>query len=90
MAPLEILSINQCSILSDGYRKGTGENWSDISHIPNIKIDDEYVQRDGRELSGTDETNMHPTPGIFFSSFYFIVFGLNNYYSLFIENCKLI
>ena len=53
-APLEVLWIDKCTILSDRYRKGTGENWSDISHIPNIQFDGEYVQRDGRELSGTD------------------------------------
>ncbi|KAI9160546.1 hypothetical protein LWI28_009253 [Acer negundo] len=57
-APLKVLSINQCTVLSNHYRKGTGGNWSDISHIPNIKIDDEYVHRDGRELTRT-----HPTPG---------------------------
>ena len=48
MAPLEVLSINGCPILRDRYREGTGENWSDISHIPNIKIDRQFVRRDGR------------------------------------------
>ncbi|KAI9161164.1 hypothetical protein LWI28_015033 [Acer negundo] len=48
MAPLEVLSIDRCPILMDRYREGTGENWSDISHIPNIQIDRQYMQRNGR------------------------------------------
>ncbi|KAK2654771.1 hypothetical protein Ddye_014627 [Dipteronia dyeriana] len=48
MAPLENLRIDRCPILSDLYRERTGENWSDISHIPNIEIDGNYVQRDDR------------------------------------------
>ncbi|KAK3220061.1 hypothetical protein Dsin_014031 [Dipteronia sinensis] len=47
-APLDVLCINWCPILRDRYRKGIGKNWSDISHIPNIQIDEKYVQRDGR------------------------------------------
>ncbi|KAI9162653.1 hypothetical protein LWI28_029280 [Acer negundo] len=56
---LEVLSIDQCTILRDHYKKGT--SWSNISHIPNIKIDGQYVQRDGIELSGMD---MYLTPEI--------------------------
>ncbi|KAL5787449.1 hypothetical protein ACOSP7_004398 [Xanthoceras sorbifolium] len=47
-AALTYLFIGGCPLLSERYRKGTGENWTDISHIPIIKIDGEYVQRDRR------------------------------------------
>uniref|UniRef100_A0A2N9GSB9 Integrase catalytic domain-containing protein n=2 Tax=Fagus sylvatica TaxID=28930 RepID=A0A2N9GSB9_FAGSY len=32
------------------WQRGTGEEWRMISHIPNIKIDGKYVQRDGQEV----------------------------------------
>ncbi|KAH7575605.1 hypothetical protein JRO89_XS02G0161600 [Xanthoceras sorbifolium] len=40
-AALTYLVIEGCPILSERYRKRTGENWTDISHIPVIKIDGE-------------------------------------------------
>jgi hypothetical protein len=45
--PLKELEISSCSILSKRCERGIGEEWPKISHIPNIKIDGEYVQRDG-------------------------------------------
>uniref|UniRef100_A0A2N9H525 NB-ARC domain-containing protein n=1 Tax=Fagus sylvatica TaxID=28930 RepID=A0A2N9H525_FAGSY len=45
--PLKELEIDECPILSKRYERGIGEEWPKISHIPNIKIDGEYVQRDG-------------------------------------------
>ncbi|KAL5787455.1 hypothetical protein ACOSP7_004404 [Xanthoceras sorbifolium] len=47
-AALTHLFIRGCPLLSERYRKGTGENWTDITHIPVIQIDGEYVQRDRR------------------------------------------
>jgi hypothetical protein len=46
--PLKELEISSCSILSKRYERGIGEEWPKISHIPNIKIDWKYVQRDGQ------------------------------------------
>ncbi|KAL5789855.1 hypothetical protein ACOSQ2_004743 [Xanthoceras sorbifolium] len=43
---LTYLFICGCPLLSERYRKGTGHNWTEISHIPVIQIDGEYVQRD--------------------------------------------
>uniref|UniRef100_A0A2N9HBS1 AAA+ ATPase domain-containing protein n=1 Tax=Fagus sylvatica TaxID=28930 RepID=A0A2N9HBS1_FAGSY len=44
---LKELEINDCPILSKRCERGIGEEWPKISHIPNIKIDWKYVQRDG-------------------------------------------
>ncbi|KAL5542152.1 hypothetical protein UlMin_009862 [Ulmus minor] len=44
---LPTLSIHRCKILKQGCQKGTGKEWLNISHIPNIQIDGKYVQRDG-------------------------------------------
>uniref|UniRef100_A0A2N9J7Q3 NB-ARC domain-containing protein n=1 Tax=Fagus sylvatica TaxID=28930 RepID=A0A2N9J7Q3_FAGSY len=54
--PLKELEINRSSILHERCQRGTGEEWPKISHIPNIKIDGEDVQRDGQEVkSESDE-----------------------------------
>ncbi|KAK4595277.1 hypothetical protein RGQ29_013637 [Quercus rubra] len=47
--PLQKLEICGCPILEERCKRGTGEEWPKISHIPNIWIDWFYVQRDGRE-----------------------------------------
>lgn len=44
---LQVLVIRGCPILSEQYRKGTGDLWSSISHIPNIQIDSHDVQVGG-------------------------------------------
>ncbi|KAL5547406.1 hypothetical protein UlMin_002637 [Ulmus minor] len=46
MIRLTTLSIGSCQILKQGCQKGTGKEWLKISHIPNVEIDDKYVQRD--------------------------------------------
>uniref|UniRef100_A0A2N9HWD2 AAA+ ATPase domain-containing protein n=1 Tax=Fagus sylvatica TaxID=28930 RepID=A0A2N9HWD2_FAGSY len=48
--PLKELEINHSSILHERCQRGTGEEWPKISHIPNIKIGWQYVQRDGQEV----------------------------------------
>ena len=47
--PLQHLEIQTCQILEECYKRGIGEEWPKISHIPNIMIGYKYVQRDGRE-----------------------------------------
>uniref|UniRef100_A0A7N2L7N6 Disease resistance protein RGA3 n=2 Tax=Quercus lobata TaxID=97700 RepID=A0A7N2L7N6_QUELO len=42
--------VDSYSILCKRYQRGTGEDWSKISHIPNIRIDFIDVQRDGQEV----------------------------------------
>ena len=49
--PLKELEIVSCPILDKHCQRGTGEEWSKISHIPQIKIDHAYVQIDGRDPS---------------------------------------
>ncbi|KAL9462039.1 hypothetical protein AB3S75_000104 [Citrus x aurantiifolia] len=41
---LEELWIIQCPILEERFKKDTGEDWSNISHIPNIQFTGDYVQ----------------------------------------------
>ncbi|XP_050273419.1 putative disease resistance protein RGA3 isoform X3 [Quercus robur] len=47
--PLQKLLIEFCPILKERCKRGTGKEWPKISHIPNIEIDEIYVQRDGGE-----------------------------------------
>ena len=49
--PLKELEIITSPIISKCCQRGTGEEWSKISHIPNIKIDYAYVQIDGCDPS---------------------------------------
>ena len=37
-------------ILHNRYKRGTGEDWAKISHIPNIEFNFIQVQRDGQEV----------------------------------------
>ena len=48
--PLKNLEITSNPILKERYRRGTGEDWPKISHIPNIKIDGNYMQIDSQEF----------------------------------------
>ncbi|XP_044495817.1 putative disease resistance protein RGA3 isoform X1 [Mangifera indica] len=41
---LQHLEIFGCDLLEKRYRKGTGEDWQKISHIPNIKFNCSYLQ----------------------------------------------
>jgi hypothetical protein len=47
--PLKELTITDNPILKERCERETGEDWPKISHIPNIMIDENYVQRDGQE-----------------------------------------
>ena len=47
---LQEFVVSGCPILCNRYKRGTGEDWDKISHIPNIKIDGIEVQRDGQEV----------------------------------------
>nr|XP_023900982.1 putative disease resistance protein RGA3 [Quercus suber] len=47
---LQEFSVRDSPILSERYQRGTGEDWAKISHIPNIEIDYNEVQRDGQEV----------------------------------------
>ncbi|KAL4637680.1 hypothetical protein ACB092_03G094300 [Castanea dentata] len=46
--------VNGSPILRKRYKRGTGEDWAKISHIPNISIDGIEVQRDGQEVIQQD------------------------------------
>ena len=48
--PSNNLEIWSSPILSECCRTEIGDQWPKISHIPNIKIDDTYVRRDGRPM----------------------------------------
>ena len=48
-APLQNLKIFYSPFLKERCKRGTGEEWPKISHIPNIKIQFNCVQIDGRE-----------------------------------------
>nr|POE60802.1 putative disease resistance protein rga3 [Quercus suber] len=50
-APLQNLKIFYSPFLRERCKRGTGEEWPKISHIPNINIDFKHLQRDGRELN---------------------------------------
>ncbi|XP_044495810.1 putative disease resistance protein RGA3 [Mangifera indica] len=41
---LQNLEIYESDLLEERYRKGTGEDWQKISHIPNIQFADSYLQ----------------------------------------------
>ncbi|XP_044497267.1 putative disease resistance protein RGA4 isoform X2 [Mangifera indica] len=41
---LQHLEIFTSHLLEERYSKGTGEDWQKISHIPNIKFTDSYLQ----------------------------------------------
>ncbi|KAH9751253.1 hypothetical protein KPL71_014218 [Citrus sinensis] len=41
---LEKLEILCCPIFEQRYRKGTGEDWSKVAHVPTITINRQYVQ----------------------------------------------
>ncbi|XP_044496570.1 putative disease resistance protein RGA3 [Mangifera indica] len=43
---LQHLDIYQSYSLKERYKNGTGEDWQKISHIPNIKFNDSFLQRD--------------------------------------------
>ncbi|XP_065638740.1 putative disease resistance protein RGA3 [Quercus suber] len=51
---LKELEINACPILKQRCERWIRDYWPNISHIPNIKIDYEYVQKDGQLLESID------------------------------------
>ncbi|KAL4629304.1 hypothetical protein ACB092_05G296300 [Castanea dentata] len=56
--PLQKLYIYGCPILEQRCERGIGDYWPNISHIPNINIYGEYVQRDG-QLGDSADSEMH-------------------------------
>nr|XP_023904534.1 uncharacterized protein LOC112016241 [Quercus suber]POE45303.1 hypothetical protein CFP56_49220 [Quercus suber] len=46
--------IDDSGLLIKSFQRGTRENWHKISHIPNIKLDWKYVQRDGEPQFHSD------------------------------------
>ena len=48
------LTISGCTFLKQHVLEGAGENWDKISHIPNIKFDDIYVQKDSHRVNAAD------------------------------------
>ena len=58
--PLQKLEMRWCSILKERCKRGTREEWPKISHIPNVEIDNEFVQRDGREVTSFDASSFSP------------------------------
>jgi hypothetical protein len=48
------LTISGCTFLKQHVLEGAGENWDKISHIPNIKFDDIYVQKDSHPVNAAD------------------------------------
>ncbi|KAL0012901.1 hypothetical protein SO802_008009 [Lithocarpus litseifolius] len=71
--PLKELEINECPILEQRCERGIGDYWPYISYIPNIKIDDKYVQRDG-QLPDNIDSESQPSSSlfIFFVSSFFL------------------
>ncbi|POO02860.1 LRR domain containing protein [Trema orientale] len=57
---LKELSIHDSLILEEYYKRRTGKEWTKISHIPNIKVKDKYVQKDGIYIQGDRD---HDIPG---------------------------
>ena len=53
---LQELEIKGCPILKQRCERGRGDYWPNISHIPNIQIDFEYVQKDGQLQDDTEVT----------------------------------
>ncbi|KAK4587566.1 hypothetical protein RGQ29_018825 [Quercus rubra] len=51
---LQELRIAGCPILKQRCERGRGDYWPNISHIPNIKINFWYVQRDGQLADSID------------------------------------
>ncbi|XP_044497262.1 putative disease resistance protein RGA3 [Mangifera indica] len=41
---LQLLKIENSDLLEERYRKGTGEDWQKISHVPNIRFNLSYLQ----------------------------------------------
>uniref|UniRef100_A0A7N2RAL3 Uncharacterized protein n=1 Tax=Quercus lobata TaxID=97700 RepID=A0A7N2RAL3_QUELO len=52
---LKELGIAKSFRLEESYQRGTGHSWPRISHIPNIKLDWKYVQRNDFENSEDDK-----------------------------------
>ena len=52
---LQLLRIEDCSEELSGRTRGWGkesEEWPNIKHIPDIGIDGEYIQKEGRYVKG--------------------------------------
>ncbi|CAL8997492.1 unnamed protein product [Prunus brigantina] len=45
--PLQKLVISECENILQGCETASGREWDKVSHIPNIKINSKYVQKDG-------------------------------------------
>ncbi|KAL0012392.1 hypothetical protein SO802_007500 [Lithocarpus litseifolius] len=69
--PLQELEIYVCPILQQLCERWIGDYWPNISHIPNIKIDDKYVQRDSQLPDTIDSEFQEALMGSFYSSVVF-------------------
>lgn len=45
--PLQKLVISKCENILQGCETASGREWDKVSHIPNIKINSKFVQKDG-------------------------------------------
>ncbi|BFG19409.1 hypothetical protein CerSpe_056830 [Prunus speciosa] len=45
--PLQKLVISECENILQGCETASGREWDKVSHIPNIKINYKFVQKDG-------------------------------------------
>ncbi|CAI0419181.1 unnamed protein product [Linum tenue] len=55
LTALETLTLPYHGYISSRCRNSTGEDWPNISHIPNIEVDGKYVQQGGRYLGTFEE-----------------------------------
>lgn len=53
--PLHNLTVSSCSLLQ-GWEEGRRRESDQVSHIPNIKIDDQFVRKDGVWMDQPDTT----------------------------------
>ncbi|KAF3450285.1 hypothetical protein FNV43_RR06365 [Rhamnella rubrinervis] len=47
--PLQHLDVDESRFLSESFRR-SGKKWAHISHVPTIKIEDNYEKRDGNSI----------------------------------------
>ena len=67
---LKKLEISHSRLLQERYQRGTGENWHKISHISNIMLGWEWVQRNGEPQFDSKVTLL---PFFFFLYFIFFI-----------------
>ena len=73
---LNELEISSSQLLKERYQRAATENWHQISHIPNIKLDWVYVQRDD-EPQFDSKVTMLPFFFFLYFIFSFQIYQLN-------------